>query len=104
MPRFAYHLDQTLDEIRPGYDFDKTYPGSVPQALICFLESGSYEDTVRKAISLGGGADTLACIACSIAEGFYGGISDPIDSEVKARLPAALWDVVERFNARFGEK
>ena len=67
-----YPLDKTLAQIRPDYRFDATCPGSVPQALLCFLESTDYEDTLRNAVSLGGDADTLAAIAGSIAWTYYG--------------------------------
>jgi len=55
-----------------------------PAALIAFLDAESYEETVRNAVSLGGDSDTLACIAGSIAEAFYGGVPDPIRAEVRA--------------------
>ncbi len=67
-----YRLDFTLDEIRPTYKFDVTCSGSVPQAIVCFLESTDFEDAVRNAVSLGGDGDTQAAIAGSIAEAFYG--------------------------------
>ena len=73
-----YDLDFTLDSIRPYYEFDCTCPDSVPQAIECFLEAGSYEDAVRNAVSLGGDADTQACIAGAIAEAYFG-----IDEEIK---------------------
>ena len=66
-----YPIDHTLDEIRPGYSFDVTCQGSVPEAITCFLESDSYEDTVRNAVSLGGDADTQAAIAGGIAWTYY---------------------------------
>lgn len=66
-----YRLDFTLDDIRDGYGFDETCQGSVPQAIIAFLESESYEDAIRNAISLGGDADTQAAIAGSIAWQYY---------------------------------
>ncbi|MGI6212122.1 MAG: ADP-ribosylglycohydrolase family protein [Anaerovoracaceae bacterium] len=65
---FGYDLDHTVEEIRPGYQFDVSCQGSVPQAMICFLEGESFEDTVRMAVSLGGDSDTIAAIAGSIAE------------------------------------
>lgn len=43
----------------------------MPQAILCFLESESYEDAVRNAVSLGGDADTQAAIAGSIAWTYY---------------------------------
>ncbi len=69
--KFLYNLERTLDEIRPDYAFEVGCEESVPEAIIAFLESTSYEDAVRNAISLGGDADTQACIAGSIAEAFY---------------------------------
>ena len=69
---YGYDLTQTVDEIRPDYYFDVTCQGSVPQAITCALESVSFEDAVRNAISLGGDADTLAAIAGSIAEALHG--------------------------------
>lgn len=77
---YYYPLDFRLDRIRSGYRFDATCPGSVPQAIECFLESTSYEDAVRNAVSLGGDADTQACIAGSIAEAFFG-----IPKEIRTR-------------------
>ena len=64
--RFGYDLDRTLDQIRPGYEFDVSCQGSVPEAIIAFLESTSLDDCVRGAISIGGDSDTIAAIACGI--------------------------------------
>ncbi len=69
--RFGYDLKRTVDDIRPTYSFDVSCQGSVPEAIIAFLDSRSYEDAVRNAISLGGDSDTLACITGGIAEAFY---------------------------------
>jgi ADP-ribosylglycohydrolase len=69
---FGYDLSRTCDQIRPGYTFDVTCQGSVPEAIICFLESSNYESAVRLAVSLGGDSDTQACIAGGIAEAMYG--------------------------------
>src|SRR5262245_54727339 len=51
---FAYDLSGSLDELRPTYEFDETCQGTVPAAMLAFIESTDYEDAVRKAISLGG--------------------------------------------------
>jgi len=67
----GYNLGQSLAEIRSNYSFNATAEGSVPQAIICFLESENFEDAIRNAISLGGDADTQAAIAGSIALPFY---------------------------------
>ena len=71
---FGYNLERKLDDIRPNYKFDATCQGSVPEAIMCFLEGRSYEETIKLAISLGGDADTQAAIAGSIAEAYYGGV------------------------------
>jgi ADP-ribosylglycohydrolase len=99
--QFDYFLDETLDDIRPTYTFDVSCQGSVPQSIIAFLESTSYEDAVRKAISLGGDADTMACIAGAIAEPFYGGVPAEIAEKVLALLDERMRGVVSEFRARF---
>lgn len=98
---FGYNLSQTLEEIRPHYYFDETCQGSVPQAIIAFLESDSFEDAVRKAVSLGGDSDTLACMTGGIAQAYYKTIPDYILKEVKNRLDTDLWAVVEQFNTKY---
>jgi len=76
-------------------------PVSVPQSIIAFLESTSYEDAVRNAISLGGDADTMACIAGAIAEAYYGGVPAAIAAPVLARLDDRLRSVVREFRERY---
>ena len=99
---FGYRLDRTVDRIRPGYRFDPTCPGSVPEALIAFLDSRGWEDAVRKAVSLGGDSDTLACIAGAVAEAFYGRVPEPVRREAERRLTPDMLAVVRRFEARYG--
>lgn len=65
-----YLLDFTIDEIRPTYKFNATCQGSIPQAIRAFIDSADFESCLRNAISIGGDADTLAAIACSIAEAY----------------------------------
>lgn len=69
--KFGYDLSRTLAQIRPGYAFYATCQQSVPEAILAFLEGKSYEDVIRKAVTLGGDSDTLACMAGSIAEAYY---------------------------------
>jgi ADP-ribosylglycohydrolase len=97
---FSYDLTATVDEIRPGYQFDVSCQGSVPQAIIAFLESTDFEHAVRLAVSLGGDADTMACIAGGIAEAFYGGVPAPIALETRERLPEEFLSVLDAFYAR----
>lgn len=99
--RFGYDLNRTIDEIRPHYAFDISCQGTVPEAIIAFLESSDFEDAVRKAVSLGGDSDTLACITGGIAHAFYGEIPEEIVSEVRRRLPHDLLDVLDRFQAAY---
>ena len=97
---FGYSLDQPLKEVRRKFVFDVSCEGTVPWALRSFLEADDYEAAVRNAISLGGDADTLACIAGSIAGAYYG-VPESIASEVLERLDDRLRDVVSRFHERF---
>lgn len=83
--RYGYDLSRTLDDIRPSYKFSATCQGSVPEAITAFLEGESFEDTIRKAVSLGGDSDTIAAISGSIAEGFYG-VPEDITAEVMQKL------------------
>ena len=98
---FGYDLDRTLDSIRPAYRFDVSCQGSVPEALIAFLESRNFEDAVRKAVSLGGDSDTQACITGAIAQAFYRCIPEHIVVHVRASLPQKLLSVVDDFNTAF---
>ena len=100
--RFDYFLDETVAGLRPTYQFDASCQRSVPQSIVAFLESTGYEDAVRNAVSLGGDADTMACIAGAIAEAFYGGVPDHIAEPVLARLDDRLRGVVAEFRQRFG--
>lgn len=99
--RFGYDLSRTLDDIRPHYGFDVSCAGSVPQAIIAFLESTDVESAIRKAVSLGGDSDTQACMAGGIAQPFYGYPPKEIVDAVRSRLPEALLDILDRFEARF---
>jgi ADP-ribosylglycohydrolase len=100
--RFGYNLHRRLDGIRPAYRFDETCQKTVPEALIAFFESTDFEDAIRNAISLGGDADTLACITGGITEAFYGGVPQDLAARVMTILDPRLATVVERFRERFG--
>jgi ADP-ribosylglycohydrolase len=100
--RFRYDLERTLDEIRPHYAFDVSCQGSVPEAIIAFLESNGVEDAIRKAISLGGDSDTMACIAGGIAQAFHGGVPAPLAEGSRLRLPPEFLAIVDEFHAARG--
>ena len=99
--RFGYDLARTVDDIRPSYSFDVSCQGTVPEAIIAFLDSDSYEDAVRNAVSLGGDSDTLACITGGIAEAFYGSVPDEIKAKVEEILTPDLWEVTKAFCEKY---
>ena len=98
--RFAYDLDRTIEAIRPDYSFDVTCQGSVPEALIAYLDADDFEHTLRLAISLGADSDTQAAIAGGVAEAFWGGVPERIEAEVRNVLDPAFLEVVDRFSAK----
>ena len=99
--RFGYDLSFRLDDIRPAFAFDSSCQGTVPPALVAFLESNDYESAVRLAVSLGGDCDTLACVAGGVAEAFYGGVPEAIRVRALATLDDDLRGVVAEFAGRF---
>ena len=96
---FGYDLTRTCDEIRPGYHHIETCQQTVPEALTAFFEGEDFEDVVRTAVSLGGDCDTLTCIACSVAEAFYG-IPEFMKEECLKRLPEDMAGVIEEFEKK----
>lgn len=98
---FHYDLQRTLAEIRPHYAFDVSCQGSVPESIIAFLESTDFESAIRNAISLGGDADTMACIAGAIAEPFYGGVPQEIYEQTLPLLDDRIKMTVESFCGRY---
>ena len=98
---FDYDLSRPLDAIREVYTFDVSCQGSVPESITAFLESNDFEDAVRKAISLGGDSDTIACITGSIAEAFYGGVPEEIWRPVWEMLDSRLCLVIHEFIRKY---
>ncbi|MDR3088711.1 MAG: ADP-ribosylglycohydrolase family protein [Desulfobulbaceae bacterium] len=108
---FAYDLERSCDSIRPDYRFDVTCQGTVPEAIIAFLESKDFTQAIQLAISLGGDSDTLACITGGIAEAFYGGVPQDLQEfawqKIAAgerwhrRPPGEMRHIVGSFRARF---
>ena len=87
-----------MDEIRPEYRFDSTCQGSVPIALLAFLESKDYEDCLKLAISMGGDSDTIAAMAGGIAYAYYEKIPQTIFDQVWDVLDNEMIDIVENFD------
>ena len=94
---FHYDLSRTCDQIRPGYFHVESCQQTVPEAITAFLEGESFEDVIRTAVSLGGDCDTLAAIAGSMAEGFYG-VPEELKLQCRSRLDAPLLDVLQQFS------
>jgi ADP-ribosylglycohydrolase len=93
---YAYSLDMTCDEIRRTNTFNETCQVTVPQAILCFLESSDFESAIRLAISIGGDSDTIAAITGSIAEAFYG-IPEHIKIQALRYLPQEFIDIIDSF-------
>lgn len=102
--RFGFSLDTPLEDIRRRYVFDSRTNYSVPPAVMAFLQSEDYESAVRNAVSLGGDADTMACIAGGIAEAYYGVIPQSIKSFCESRLDSGLLTVFREFSVRFRQE
>ena len=100
---FDYNLHRTIAEIRPSYGFDVSCQGSVPEAIIAFLEGNSFEEVIRLAISLGGDSDTIGAMAGAIAACMY-----PIPEDIAERcntiLTEDLREIKDRFLESLGEE
>ena len=95
---FDYNLNRKIDDIRPHYEFDVSCQGSVPEAIIAFLESTDFENAIRLAISIGGDSDTIACITGGIAEAFYNEVPENIIKNVLSILPEEMIKIIEEFS------
>jgi ADP-ribosylglycohydrolase len=98
---YGYDFSLSLDQIRPKYQFDESCQGTVPQAILCFLESTDFEDAIRNAVSLGGDSDTLACITGGIAQAYYGDIPKYISSAVLRILDDDLREIYAAFSRKY---
>ncbi|MEE9258899.1 MAG: ADP-ribosylglycohydrolase family protein [Nitrospinaceae bacterium] len=98
---FGYAMEEPLDSIRKHYSFNGSCQGSVPQAITAFLESVDIEDAIRKAVSIGGDSDTIACIAGGIAHAFYKEMPEEIVDHVYRILDSRLRQTVTLFCNRF---
>jgi ADP-ribosyl-[dinitrogen reductase] hydrolase len=92
---YGYDLHKTYDYWHPIYRWDSSCQGTVPQAIIAFLDSENFEDAMRKAVSLGGDSDTLACITGGIAEAFYKDIPAEIIERVRQPFPALFKETLK---------
>lgn len=98
---FDYDLDRTCFDIRPDYEFDVSCQGSVPEAIIAFLDSDDFESAVRLAISLGGDSDTLGCMTGAIAEAYYKEIPMSLAKPAVKCLPKAFKKFMKKFYKKY---
>lgn len=98
--KYGYNLNRTCNEIRPVYDWDSSCQGTVPEAMVAFLDSTDFESAIRLAVSLGGDSDTLACITGGIAEAFYKEIPNDIALKIWALLPDDFKDILKEMQQR----
>ena len=92
---YGYDLHKTWEYWHPVYDWEDSCQGTVPQAIIAFLDSTDFEDAIRKAVSLGGDSDTLACITGGIAEAYYKEVPKAMADRVQERFPGLFVQVLE---------
>jgi len=101
MDTFHYDLERKIEDIRPNYEFDVSCQGSVPEAIIAFLESTDFENAIRLAISIGGDSDTISCITGGIAEAYYQTVPDYIVENILKILPKELIKIIEEFSQKY---
>ena len=85
--KYEYDLDRTWEYLNQRYGWKSSCQETVPEAIIAFLESNCFEDAIRKAVSMGGDSDTLACITGGIAEAYYREIPEEMVEATKRVFP-----------------
>jgi ADP-ribosylglycohydrolase len=100
---FGYDLSRTSDEIRPDYEYDFSCQGSVPEAIIAFLESRDFVHAIQLAISIGGYSDTIACITGSIAEAYYREIPAELIKFAHEKVTDEMRNLLDQFCYKFSQ-
>ena len=98
-----YEIGFSIDQIRKSYKFDASCQGSVPVAFEAFFEAADFEDAIRNAISVGGDSDTIAAMAGTVAEAYFGVPEDIIDSAINY-LDARQMEILYYFEKRYPSK
>jgi len=104
--RYGYDLSGTWEEYNKTYHWEDSCQGTVPPAIVCFLESNKFEDAIRKAVSVGGDSDTLACITGGIAEAYYADIPEEMETRTKNCFPKIFSDILTEMREKtaYGNK
>lgn len=100
--RYGYELHRSWADLHLTYGWDGSCQGTVPEAIIAFLDSTGFEDSIRKSVSMGGDSDTLACINGGIAEAFYGDIPKEMRIMAERKFPEYVKDFLPKFKEHFG--
>jgi len=100
---YHYDLTRSIDEIRLNNPHSEACQKSVPEAISCAIESNSFEDAIRNAISIGGDSDTIAAITGSIAEAMYK-VPDDITHQARKKLPDDMSSIVNQFYTQLNNK
>ena len=98
-----YNLDLDLETLQRNNEFSSKAIITVPQALYIFSISTDFEDCIRKAISIGGDTDTIAAMAGSIAEAYYG-IPEDIKEEAYKYLNDDIINLIGEYYGKSCEK
>ena len=98
--KYGYDLNRTWEYLNKTYDWDSSCQGTVPEAIIAFLESNDFEDAIRKAVSMGGDSDTLACITGGIAEAFYGEIPEYMIEATRRVFPPIFHKILDAMKVK----
>ena len=98
--QFGQWLDASVQTVRETWDKRNIRCNiTCAQSLICFLNSVDYETAIRLAVYSQGDCDTIAAIAGSMAEAFYGPQSIPrwMIDEAKKRLQPEMIETINTF-------
>lgn len=99
---FSYDLSESLEEMRARHRHDESCMDALPKALRSFLDGWSYEDVVRNAVSLGGDTDTIAAIAGSMGEAFFG-MPLVMKARCRDKLEADMLEILDEFERFIGK-
>ena len=91
--KYPFSIVKDIEYIKKNYRWDVSCQGSVPVAMRCFYESGSYESFIRNVFRFEGDCDTLCCIGGGVAEEFYGGTGFDNDKILSQYLTEDLFDI-----------
>lgn len=104
--KYGYDLNRSWEQLNRTYSWDSSCQGTVPEAIICFLESTDFEDSIRKAVSIGGDSDTLACINGGIAEAYYAKLPEHMVNRTMKEFPKVFCTILDELKkvTAYGQK